>query len=46
MKNGDEKSDLTLGQARIIFNTLDEINNFSKKYNDTIKYINNEIDEF
>ena len=42
----DEKSDLSLAQAKIPFTTLEEINKFSEKYNNTIKYLNNEIDEF
>ena len=42
----DDKSDISLAQAKIPFTTLEEINKFSEKYNNTIKYLNNEIDDF
>lgn len=42
----DEKTDLSLGQAKIPFTTLEEINKFSEIYNKTIKYLHNEIDDF
>ena len=46
VKENDEKNDLSLGQAKIPFTTLEEINKFAEKYNNTIKYIKNEIDEY
>ena len=45
-KGDDTKNPLVLGQAKIPFSTLDDINIFSEKYNNTIKYIKNEIDDF
>ena len=45
-KGDDEKNPLVLGQAKIPFSTLDDINIFSDIYNNTIKYIQNEIDDF
>lgn len=46
VKQDDEKNNLSYAQAKIPFNTLEEVNKFSEKYNNTIKYIKNEIDEF
>lgn len=42
----ENDKDLHLGQAKITFTTQDEIDTFSDKYNNTIKYIKNEIDDF
>jgi hypothetical protein len=41
-----EKDNLGLAQAKILFITQNEINKFQSKYNDSIKYIKNEIDNF
>ena len=46
MKENSEKEDLVLGQAKILFINQEEINKFQNKYNDSIKYIKNEIDNF
>ena len=46
IKQEDEKNNLSYAQAKIPFNTLEEVNKFAEKYKDTIKYIKNEIDEF
>lgn len=46
VKEGDDKNALALGQAKIPFSTIEEINKFSEKYNNTIKYIKNDIDEY
>ena len=46
VKEGDEKNPFSLGQAKIPFTTIEEINKFSEKYNNTIKYIKNDIDEY
>ena len=46
VKQEDDKNNLSYAQAKIPFNTLEEVNKFSEKYKDTIKYIKNEIDEF
>ena len=46
MKESDEKDNLVLAQAKILFISQEEINKFEKKYNDSIKYIKNEINEF
>ena len=46
MKENDEKDNLVLAQAKIPFISQEEINKFEKKYNDSIKYIKNEIDNF
>lgn len=46
IKEDDEKNPLVLGQAKVPFSTLDDINLFSEKYNNSIKYIKNEINEF
>ena len=35
-----------LGQAKIRFMTKDEIDKFCEKYNNAIKYIKNDIDNF
>lgn len=43
-KNTEEK--LVLGQAKIRFMTKDEIKKFTEKYNNAIKYIKNEINDF
>ena len=41
-----EKDNLILAQAKILFVTQEEIKKFEMKYNETIKYIKNEIDNF
>ena len=41
-----EKDNFVLAQAKILFASQDEINKFEKKYNDSIKYIKNEINNF
>jgi len=46
IKEEDEKNPLSLGQAKIPFTTIEEINKFSEAYNNTIKYIKNDIDDF
>lgn len=46
MKENDEKNDLVLARAKILFSSPDEINKFVDKYNDSIKYIKNEINNF
>ena len=46
IEQNDEKNKYTLGQAKIPFSSLDESNKFSEKYENTIKYIKNEIDDF
>ena len=45
-KGNDEKNPLILAQAKIPFSTLDDSNLFTDKYNNAIKYIKNEIDDF
>jgi hypothetical protein len=42
----ENNEELSLAQAKIVFSTQDEIDNFSDKFNNTIKYIKNEIDDF
>ena len=42
----DEKNNLTLGQAKIPFTSLDESNKFSEKYQNTVKYLKYEIEDF
>ena len=42
----DNSEELSLAQSKIVFSTQDEIDNFSEKFNNTIKYIKNEIDDF
>jgi hypothetical protein len=42
----DNNEELSLAQSKIVFSTQDEIDNFSEKFNNTIKYIKNEIDDF
>ena len=46
MKENNEKDNLVLAQAKILFISQEEINKFENKYNDSIKYIKNEIDNF
>ena len=46
VKEENDKNPLSLGQAKIPFTTLEEINKFSEKYNNTIKYLKNDIDNF
>ena len=41
-----EKENLMLAQAKILFVSQEEIKKFEMKYNETIKYIKNEIDNF
>lgn len=45
-KDKDDKEKLVLGQAKIRFMTKDEIDKFCEKYNNAIKYIKNDIDNF
>ena len=45
-KEKEKEEKLILGQAKIRFMTQDEIDKFSEKYNNAIKYIKYEIDEF
>ena len=45
-KGNFKKNPLILAQVRIPFSTLDDSNLFTDKYNNAIKYINNEIDDF
>ena len=42
----DNSEELSLAQSKIVFSAQDEIDNFSEKFNNTIKYIKNEIDDF
>lgn len=42
----ENNEELSLAQSKIVFSTQDEIDNFSEKFNNTIKYIKNEIDDF
>ena len=42
----ENSEELSLAQSKIVFSTQDEIDNFSEKFNNTIKYIKNEIDDF
>ena len=42
----EENKELTLAQVKIPFTTQDEINIFTDKYKNTVKYIKNEIDDF
>ena len=46
VKDDDQKNPLSLGQAKDIFTSLDEITKFTEKYQNTIKYIKHEIDDF
>ena len=46
VKEEDEKNPYSLGQAKIPFTTIEEINKFSEAYNNTIKYIKNDKDDF
>ena len=42
----ENSEELSLAQSKIVFSTQDEIDNFSEKFNKTIRYIKNEIDDF
>jgi len=42
----ENSEELSLAQAKIVFTTQEEIDTFYEKYNNTIKYIKNEIDDF
>ena len=46
VKESEESNKLSLGQAKAPFTTIEEINKFSDAYNNSIKYIRHEIDEF
>lgn len=46
VKDDDQNNPLSLAQAKVIFTSLDEITKFTEKYQNTIKYIKHEIDDF
>jgi len=46
LMKAEGSEELTLAQAKIPFSTQDEINTFSEKYKDTIKYLKFEIEDF
>lgn len=42
----NQKGNFDMAQAKILFESQEEIKKFENKYNDSIKYIKNEIDDF
>ena len=46
VKEEDDKNALSLEREKIPNATLEEINKFSEEFNNTIKYIKNNIDDF